>query len=133
MRTRTRTRRSRPEVATRYRDLILVAGALAAGTTGCWHEMSRAGRQAFVESFLQSIHDDTEFYRQYALTRDSTVIGELRPHLDKPFSIRRWSGPLLEDECTVDMADDSRLLLHVIQRERSVQKVALYFYPSSTG
>jgi len=117
----------------RYRDVLLVAGALAVGTTGCWHEMPRAGRQAFVETFLQSIRDDTEFYRQYALTRDSSVIGELRPRLGEPFSIRRWSGPLLEDECYVDMADGSHLLLHVIQRERSVQKVALYFYPSSTS
>ncbi|TFH23992.1 MAG: hypothetical protein E4H03_04810 [Myxococcales bacterium] len=126
-------RTSRRKVALRYRDLLLVAGALTVGTTGCWHEMPRAGRQAFVESFLTSIRDDTEFHRQYALTRDSSVIGELRPHLGEQFSIRRWSGPLLEDECTVDMADGSRLLLHVIQRERSVQKVALYFYPSSTG
>ena len=124
----------RPDVARRYRGALLVAGGLLAfGATGCWHEMPRAGRQAFVERFLLSIRNDTEFYRHYALARDTGVIGEVRPRLSKPFSIRRWSGPLLEDECYVDMADGSRLLLHVIQRGRTVQKVALYFYPSSTG
>lgn len=121
------------EIATRYRDALLLTSVVALGTSGCWHEMPRDGREQFVENFLESIRDDTEFHRAYALARDTAVIEELRSRLSELFTIARWSGPLLEDECHVGLGDGSRLLLHVIQRQRSVQKVALYLYPSSAS
>ena len=117
-------------IGTRYRDAIVFASALAFGASGCWHEMPQPSRDAFVADLLESIRDDTRFHRDYVLSRDSTTLGELRPLLAKPYAIVRWAGPLLDDECYVDMADGSRLLLHVIQRRRAVEKVALYYYPA---
>jgi len=130
---RTSTATDGGRIVSRHGVAALLAAALALCGAGCWHQMPRDGRDAFVHSYLESIRDGTEFYRRYSLERDESVIGEVRPLLDGPFSIARWAGPVLEDECTVELSDGSHLLLHVIQREHAVEKVALYLYPSGAG
>ena len=98
-----------------------------------WHQLSRPARDAFIAGFLESIRDDTAFYRRVLVARDWPVAEKVRPLLSGPFLVLNWDGPFMDDECLIRLQDGSRLSLFVLQRKHQVQEVTMFHHPASSG
>jgi hypothetical protein len=92
--------------------------------------MSANERNTFVTRFLESVRDDTAYYREYLLERDAGQAEAARSALRQGFTVKGWSGPFGPDECYVETPDGSTIVLYVIQTQRKVKEVGMVVYPA---
>ena len=92
------------------------------------NELPEPERDAFVTEFLESVRDGTDFHRGFLSENGQILASQVSDLLRDPYEILRWEGLLWDDECYVQLEDESVLLLYVVQSNRQVESVGLHRY-----
>jgi hypothetical protein len=94
------------------------------------HEMPENKRDLFVDKFLKSMEEDSDFYKKFMNEKEVPEVTKFRGHLLLgPFKIVKWDGPFMDDECYVMLSDSSSIYLYVRQRWGKAESVHVYWYP----
>lgn len=111
-------------------SVVVVSMSLLYGCAKIIHEMPGNKRDLFVDKFLKSMGEDSDFYKRFMNEKEMPEVAKFRDHLlEGPFKIVKWDGPFMDDECYVMLSDSSSIYLYVRKRWEKAESVHVYWYP----
>lgn len=111
-------------------SLLILITIFVGALIGCGEQEGEATRVEFVEQYVQSIYENSDFYRKYTYGVDLDLIEEGRSQITPQFRIvrREYVGPG-DYEYVVEFENGRTGLVTVFERGDTVKRASLVVNP----